>query len=125
MYYNPNVPSTWYQYDFPLKEIPNSPKPSVADYKPSNVAWMIEMFASIFQKTPDELVFLYENNTPNDKSDDIEVRHPMDRLYLEDRKKLKKSDELSLYEEYAKKSKTLRLFEENSPAGIKYFQEIR
>lgn len=121
---NPNVPSTWYKYDWPLAENEKLPKPSNANYDPKNVAWMIEMFATSLSKNPDELVFLYENNTPNIYEDDIAVSHPMDRLYLPEKKQFKqKSNAQLIYEEYAKGSVRLRLFQDNSPAKIEYFKD--
>lgn len=120
---NANVPSTWYKYDWPLAENDNLPKPSNADYSPKNVAWMIEMFAKSLSKNPDELVFLYENNTPNIFEDDIAVSHPMDRLYLPEKQEFKeKSNAMLTYEEYAKASVRLKIFQDNSPAKIEYFK---
>lgn len=121
---NPNVPSTWYKYDWPLADNDNLPKPSNANYSPKNVAWMIEMFAKSLSRNPDELVFLYENNTPKIYADDIAVSHPLDRLYLPEKQEFQeKSNELLLYEEYAKVSNRLKLFQDNSPAKIEYFKD--
>lgn len=133
---NPNIPSTWYEYDFPLKEIEKAPKPSNANYEPQNVAWLVEFFASILgsssistiftSKIYDELLFHYENNTPNDPNDDIYVGHPLDKTYIYEytEKRKEKSYDLLIYELYAKRSARLILFEENSPANIQYFQDI-
>jgi hypothetical protein len=121
---NGNVPSHWYQYDFPLEEVANSPKPSGANYDPKNVAWMIEMFASILGKSHTELQFVYENNTPNDRNDDIFVQHPNDKLYFYETQGKQKSDELLTYEAAAQKSDRLRAFQDNSPANIEYFQPL-
>ena len=120
-----NVPSNWYKYDWPLAENDSLPKPSNANYQPSNVAWMIEMFANSLSKNPDELVFVYENNTHSFREDDITVKHPMDKLYLPEKQTIKgKSSEMSIYEEYAKASYRLKLFQDNSPAKIEYFREF-
>lgn len=133
---NPNVPSTWYKYDYPLKEIDKAPKPSNANYEPKNVAWLIEFFASVLanssmstlftSKIYDEMIMHYENNTPDDPYDDIYVGHPLDKTYIyeEMEKRKEKSTELLIYEFYAKRSARLINFEENSPANIKYFEEI-
>ncbi len=119
-----NVPSNWYEYEFPLPEVPNAPVPSEADYSPKNVAWLIEFFAGILGNRASELTFRYENNTPSVKEDDILVEHPGDKLYFEDTQGLTKSYELIRYEEAAKKSKRLKLFQDNSPANIDYFQPL-
>ena len=119
----PNVPSTWFKYDWPLADNDNLPKPSTANYEPKNVAWMIEMFAKSLSKNPDELIFLYENNTPEVYEDDIAVSHPLDRLYLPEKQEFQeKSNEQLVYEEYAKGSVRLKLFQDNSPANIEYFK---
>jgi len=119
-----NIPSTWYKYEFPLPEVPNAPKPSKADYSPENVAWLIEFFAGILGKSTSELTLQYENNTPSIKEDDILVSHPGDKLYFEDTQGKPKSPELIRYEAAAKKSKRLKLFQDNSPANIYYFQPL-
>lgn len=122
---NSNVPSTWYKYDFPLKEVENAPKPSQANYNPKNCAWLIEMFAEIIGNSHTQIVLHYENNTPNNAKDDIYVAHPNDKLYLPDKRNPRlnpKSDELIEYEEKAKDSERLKLFQDNSPAGIEYFK---
>jgi hypothetical protein len=118
------IPSNWYQYDFPLKEIALEPKPSTANYDQKNCAWLIEFFAGILGYTKDQVVLNYENNTPKDRVDDIYVHHPNDKLYLPEKQnsKEKKSPELLNYEFKAKKSARLKLFQNNSPAKIKYFQ---
>lgn len=122
---NGNVPSNWFKYEFPLPEVDNAPVPSNADYSPENCAWLIEFFAGILGVSHTRLTLRYENNTPNNKEDDIYVSHPNDKLYLPElNAKLNsegKSIELVLYEIAAKKSARLRLFEENSPANIEYF----
>jgi hypothetical protein len=121
-----NVPPNWYVYDWPLPEVPGAPVPSKADYSPKNVAPLIESFASFLGTTKDRLTFRYENNTPKKRSDDILVKHPNDRdylpEYLEEHKV--KSPELLRYEVAAKQSVRLILFQDNSPAKIKYFQKI-
>jgi hypothetical protein len=118
------VPDHWYQYEFPLPEVPNAPVPSQANYDSRNVAWMIEMFAQILGQNHTDLRFRYENNTPSILWDDIYVEHPNDKLYLTDKAKCyPDTPELDLYEEKAKKSSILKLFQDNSPAGIEYFKD--
>ena len=117
------IPDSWYKYDFPLTN--NGPTPSRANYSPQNVAWLIEFFANMLTNTDHtEIILRYENNTPNNRGDDILVSHPQDKLYLPDKIvcRPKKSD-LIKYEKFAKQSSILKLFEENSPANIEYFQD--
>lgn len=118
---NPNVPSTWYKYDFPLKENDKLPKPSNADYSPQNIAPLIEFFSGILGYSTSQLGLLYENNYPEDRSKEILVFHPNDGIYSNNSKE--KSYELLRYEMAAKKSNILKNFEENSPAKITYFDE--
>lgn len=117
------VPDNWYKYDFPLTN--SGPTPSKADYSPQNVAWLIEFFANMLtNKDHTELKLRYENNTPANKGDDIIVAHPQDKLYLPDKQRCKpKNSKMIRYESFAKQSSILKLFEENSPAGIEYFQD--
>jgi len=113
------------RYEFPLPEVENAPVPSNADYSPKNVAWLIEMFAAIVGVDESQVCLLYENNTPKDRGDDIYVCHPQDKLYYDEAAKCRpKSPEQERYEEFAKKSALLKLYEENSPAGIQYFQPL-
>lgn len=131
------TPSNWYKYDFPLEEKDNAPKPSTANYESKNVAWLIEFFASMLGNSSistsfsgniyDEIILQYENNTPQDRSDDIYVGHPLDKnTYLAERisEAKEKSPELLVYETYAKRSTALLTFQDNSPANIKYFKDI-
>ena len=113
------------RYQFPLPKVQGAPVPSVANYQPQNVAWMIEFFANILGKTPSEVVFRYENNTPDDPTDDIFVSHP-GGSYLPSHTacNFKKSDDLKRYEAAAKQSPLLKTYMDNSPAKIKYFQPI-
>ena len=117
-----NTPPNWYKYDFPLKEVPNAPKPSQANYSPENVAWLIEFFGGIIGNS--NIKLRYENNTPDNTKDDIIVSHPGDKSYFEETQGKSKSPELIRYEEAAKQSKRLKLFQDNSPANIDYFQDI-
>ena len=111
------------RYQFPLPEVKGAPVPSVANYKPTNVAWMIEFFANMLGKHKNQVVFRYENNTPNDKTDDIFVSHP-GGTYLPDAMKCRvKKPDMIAYEEAAKKSALLKLYMDNSPAKITYFQD--
>lgn len=123
---NANVPSSWYKYDFPLKENDKLPTPSNANYDSKNCAWLIEFFAGILNKNYTQLYLHYENNTPKESIDDIYVSHPKDQLYLPEKQTYRegKSSELLRYETLAKNSKRLSLFEENSPAKITYFQSL-
>lgn len=110
------------RYEFPLPEVKNAPVPSQADYEPKNVAWLIEMFASILGTEKENIALRYENNTPKDKDDDIEVKHPGDKLYYPEAAKcIAKSPEQVRYEQFAKKSALLKLYQDNSPAKITYF----
>lgn len=114
------------RYQFPLPEVKNAPVPSQADYSPKNVAWMMEMFGGILGYDASQLTFIYENNTPNDTTDDIHVSYPGDGPYLPTANacNFKKSDAMKKYEAAAKNSRLLKLYEENSPAKIKYFKKI-
>lgn len=123
------APEHWYNSPYYIPE--SAPIPSGANYEPKNVAWLIEFFGGIIGKDKTEVEFRYPNNTeyPYTKDipeDDIFVRHPNDKEYLPElRAKLKKegkSPEMIRYEKAAKKSGILKFYEENSPAGIKYFQ---
>lgn len=142
-----SVPANWYQcngvcqdtprnkvfpnigfgsrYQFPLPTVPNAPVPSKANYSQVNVAWEIEFFANILGSDKSQLTFRYENNTPNDGTDDIFVSHP-GGTYLPDAAacNFPKSPEQIKYEAAAKKSSRLKLYMDNSPAGIKYFNKI-
>ena len=73
-------------------------------------------------RNKDGIKFRYENNTPNDKTDDIFVSHP-GGTYLPDAMKCRlKTPEMKACEAAAKKSPLLKLYMENSPANITYFQ---
>lgn len=113
-----------YTYEFPLPEIAGAPVPSQANYNPKNVAWLIEMFAGILGEAKTSLIMRYENNTPNNKEDDIYVQHPNDGTYYDEavRKGHVGSPEQVRYEMYAKKSARLLAYMEASPANITYFQ---
>jgi hypothetical protein len=124
------VPDHWYQYEFPLPEVPGAPVPSQANYSPQNVAWMIEMFMLVLGLDPEtsddraRILFRYENNTPSIKSDDIFVGHHDPNTYLPDKQKCyPDTPELIAYEKAAKKSSILKLFQDESPAGIEYFKD--
>lgn len=116
-------PAHWYQYEYPLPIVQNAPVPSKADYSAENVAPLIEMFSDMLGMTPDELILRYENNTPNNPDDDILVSHPLDKTYGVDPCSLEKSEEQKKYEAKAVTSQRLRVFQDNSPAEIKYFQD--
>lgn len=132
-------PSNWYQcngkcpdpprgarYEFPLPEVEDAPVPSQADYSPKKVAWFMEQVGLMTGISENNMKLVYENNTPSDRSDDIEVTHPGDKKYLPESHACNKpkSYELQRYEDRAKKSDILKLYEENSPAKIKYFQSF-
>ena len=111
------------RYEFPLPVVKNAPVPSNANYNPTNVAWMIEFFADILGTTKDQIAFRYENNTPLDPDDDIFVSHP-GGTYLPNAQACKaKSKEQKIYEAAAKKSVLLKLYQDNSPANITYFDD--
>lgn len=122
---NGNVPATWYQYDWPLEEVAGAPKPSRANYSTENCSWLHEMFGSILGQQPWDLTLRYENNTPDDRTDDIDVPYSgANNWDAHSRKHREKSPEQLRYEVAAKKSARLRLFENNSPAGIEYFKDV-
>lgn len=111
------------RYQFPLPTVKGAPVPSVADYSPTNVAWMIEFFANMIGTNKSQTVFRYENNTPDDKTDDIFVSHP-GGTYLPTVTQCRvKKDNMKAYEAAAKKSPLLKLYMDNSPAKIEYFQD--
>jgi hypothetical protein len=105
---NPYVPDTWYVYP---TENPREGVASKANYNPSNVAPLIEGFASMLGRTVSEIKFVYPEQ---------EVSHPGDVQYDNNSTK-PKSDDLLRYEEAAKRSSILKSFQDNSPAGIEYF----
>jgi hypothetical protein len=119
------LPDHWYKYDFPLTN--DKPVPSQANYDPKNVAWLIEQMAQVLGQNHTDLRFRYENNTPDKPYDDIYVEHPNDRLYLWEKARCDTTDnpDMMRYERRAKQSTRLRIFEENSPAEIEYFKDIR
>jgi hypothetical protein len=101
--------------------------PSRANYKPQNVAWLIEFFGLVLERDPMTLEFRYENNTPNNHTDDIFVTHPNDgKAYLPAHQvcALKPSKAQQRYEMFAKQSAILKEFQDNSPAKIKYFKPL-
>lgn len=118
----PRIANGKSRYEFPLPKVAGAPVPSKADYSPKNVAPLIEGFAAILGKQPTELIFRYENNTPDNPDDDILVRHPGDKRYQKACFESSDSPSMRKYEAAAKRSALLKLYEENSPAGIKYFQ---
>ena len=115
---------SWYQYEFPLPEVKGAPVPSQADYSQQNVAWLIEFFASILAVDPARLMLLYENNTPDDTSDDILVPYINDGVsYLEERlDSIVDTPEIVHYNLKARRSSILKIFETYSPAEIEYFK---
>jgi|LSQX01.3.fsa_nt_gb hypothetical protein len=118
------LPDHWYQYEFPLPKVANAPVPSKANYKPENVAWLIELFAQTLGQSHTDLKFRYENNTPDNPHDDIFVTHPHDKLYLAEKALCRpESSEMLHYESKARQSSILKLFQNNSPAGIEYFND--
>ena len=113
-------------YQFPLPDVAGLPRPSNANYSPQNVAPLIEglaAFVSVTSASPFALAFRYENNSPNNTGDDIQVQHPGDRDYLADHRAQHTagSPEQTAYEAAARQSARLRAFEQSSPAGIDYF----
>lgn len=116
----------WYHYEFPLPEVDNAPVPSNADYSPKNVAWLMEMLAGIIGQSHTNIQFRYENNTPQNKLDDIFVSHPEDKLYWpeNDACDMEMTPEMERYEMFAKESAILKEFELGSPAHIEYFRPL-
>lgn len=118
-----NAPDSWFDYEFPMIYGSKNPTPSQANYSPENVAPLIEFFASVLGKDKSEVQFSYDNNT-SDNSDNITVSHPNDQEYLPgylNSRKTKSSEQLR-YEEAAKQSSRLKLFQDESPANIEYFK---
>ena len=115
-------------YEFPLPDVPGLPRPSTANYTPQNVAPLIEGLAGHVPTTtsasPFGVAFRYENNSPTNRGDDIQVQHPQDRDYLDAYLNdiNNGSPEQERYEQAARQSDRLRTFEQTSPAKIDYFQ---
>jgi hypothetical protein len=115
---------------------PNAPVPSTADYSAKNVAPLFTFFAPLVNRvlggtdyTKTDLKFRYENNTPDDPSDDIFVVHPEvlgDTEYTDPPciPKNKRSKELLAYEKVAKKSKRLDNWRKKQPIVIDYFDDL-
>lgn len=76
---------------------------------------MVEFFEGVLGVDRSRLQLEYQV-----ESGPINVTHPLDRDYQETPAP---STEMVRYEEAAKRSAILRLFEENSPANIRYFNE--
>lgn len=138
------------RYEFPLPEVENAPVPSQMEdnqknYKSKNLQWMMEMFAGILGVEPEQVCFRYENNQPEGRCqpiDGVETELPTTKpnIYVchpggapvyppecggkLNGRSMVKSEELRRYEEAAKKSELLKLYEENSPANIKYFNPL-
>lgn len=120
---------TWFKYDFPLKPVSH---PSRADYSKDNVAPLIEGFGGILGDAPNSLELLYENRTQTSGtiisgsiSGYTVVTYPTSGgPFGVDPCKLPKSPALLRYETAARKSSLLKLFQDNSPANIKYFQPL-
>lgn len=115
------IPTNWFKYDWPLKD--SQPQPSQADYSKENVAQLVRSFGYLLGIDPARIVLHYENNTHNNKTDDIYVgwvgsAPPCDSLS----RPFPPNSAIARYERAAKKSKRLKLFQDNSPAKIKYFQ---
>lgn len=90
-----------------------------------NTPWLIEFFGHLLGVDYQRLGLRYEGDNPEDPSDDILVWHPGDKLYWPEAGKCRqKSPELKRYEHFAKKSARLKEYEENSPAEIKYFNDL-
>lgn len=124
-----SVPSHWYNSEYYIPA--RAPIPSKANYSPENVAWVIEMFAGALHKNPASVHLRYPNNTEypyteNIESDDITVSHPGDKSYGNEytSKHKQKSRELMRYERFAKKSAILKMYQNNSPANIEYFNDL-
>lgn len=126
---------TNFDYKFPLEDNVKLPSPSRANYDNKNIAWMIEMFASIFGKSKNGIVMKYENNSSRNKNNNIYVQHPEepqniyvqhpnDKSYYDDAIKNghKLNPEMERYNMHAKKSQRLLNYMESSPAKIEYFQ---
>lgn len=115
----------------PIPVNSEAPVPSTADYSSRNVAPLMSFFAPIVSAVTgshvakEDLKFRYENNTPNNPTDDIFVMHPHragDLDYVDPPKPSQKSVELKEYERVAKQSKRLLDYMRSSPARIEYFK---
>ena len=123
------LPDHWYEYDFPLTN--KGPTPSQARYtRPDGqtsegICWLIEFFAKyvLADVSHEDLRMWYENNSPENRGDDIILAHALDKLHLPEAEACRApTSKMIKYNQVAKRSRILKLFEENSPAGIKYFQ---
>jgi hypothetical protein len=119
-----NVPASWFEYEYPLPNRSNS-GPSGADYSSKNVAPLIEFFANILGKDPSELQMNYDDKSVGIEGSVISVRHPGDNSYLNNyvSKHNVKSPQQAQYEKAAKNSQRLKKYQDESPAGIEYFQD--
>lgn len=107
-----NVPTHWYVYDM---EEYTKERPTSANYSPENVAPLLEGFASFIGNGTSEAQFVYANGET--------VSHP-GGTHLVAPCSMEKSPELIRYETAAQKSVLLKLFQDNSPAGIEYFDDL-
>lgn len=101
------------RYQFPLPDV--NPNPSRADYSHDNVAALANSLGGILGLSEgDGLTMIYQNGTQVTHTVGGSYPNPCD---------LEKSPELKRYEEAAKRSALLKLYQQNSPAGIEYFQD--
>ena len=112
------VPEHWFKYKYPIQFDPKSSKANLSN---ENSAKLFTSFASLLGKNPNELQFYYSNfqgegvtlTWDETTKPCITVKRP-----------LKPGSPLFVYEKYAKRSARLKLFQDNSPANIVYFQEF-
>jgi hypothetical protein len=116
-----NVPANWYVYDSYLRDNPNAPVPSHANYKAKNLSGLMDSLGAIIGQSGSNVQFIFYNNTPNSPANYIKVSHPGGQTTV---KAKSKSPELERYEEFAKNSAILKLFQDNSPAEIEYFKPL-
>jgi len=116
------IPKTWYVYDFPLTA--TKPHPSTATYGGSRTDALIKSAATMLSIDPERVTLRYDNNKP-DRSDQIDVTYggnPKACSVKPKHPELPGTNPMAKYNKRAKRSKTLKKFQDNSPANIEYFQ---
>lgn len=118
-----SVPDSWFEYEFPTVPA-RAAGVSRADYSPTNVAPLMESFGGVLGYPASRLEFRYLPDDPTVAGENV-VRHPGGEhlgAYLN--RHNTKSPELLQYERAAKGSARLKLYQDNSPADIEYFQDL-
>ncbi len=112
------VPSNWFKYKWPVQF---DLKASKADLSDKNSASLLRSFAQILGEDPSNIQFYYSDTVNGGGKTVIwdETNPPCITI----NRPLKPGTPLFVYEKYAKRSLRLKLFQDNSPAQIEYFQE--